>query len=902
MNFSLTLLCATVTLAVASAPAADQTSDFVGWTRPGHVLLPTGQELTPTGTQVDLPKLRPQALALSPNGKILVTSGKTRELLVIDPLTGTTLQTVPLPLEGTEQEHTAPVSTHILKPDKDEQLSFTGLVFSPDGSRVYLSNVKGSVKIFSVSTNNEVCGIGSIPLPHADAPRRNEEIPAGLAVSKDGTRLYVALNLSNRLLEWDLQARKVRRIFDVGALPYAVVVTGTKAYVSNWGGRRPDADSVTGPAGRGTTVRVDPVRYIVTEGSVSVVDLETGVVMKEILTGVHASGLALTPNERHVLVPNAGSDTVTVIDTRTDTVVEQIPLAWHPGDLFGASPNAIATDATGRTLYVCNGTQNAVAVIALQANAKWLGIVPRKWFGASASTLRGLIPTGWFPGAIVHDHFRDRLYVANIKGAAPIHDSLSAKPLKFNSHEYRGSLSLLPAPTAAELKKDTKIVLENYRRAVIEHAFLPPRLGEHPRPVPERTSEPSVFKHVIYIIKENRTYDQVLGDIKEGNGDPTLCVFGEKETPNQHKLARDFVLLDNTYCSGICSADGHQWATTAFATDYMEKSFADFPRSYPDGMEEDDIDSMAYAPSGFLWDNALAHGKTFRDYGEFTMGVTSWKNPANTKKLQFLDYYNDFVDGTGLINIGSVPAIASVGSHMMTNTIGWNMNVPDIFRAAQFKKELQQFEHAGKMPELIIICLPNDHTSGTSPGSPTPGAQVADNDLAFGQIVEAISHSSFWKETCIFAIEDDPQDGWDHVSGYRTTAYVISPYTKRHSVISRNYNHPGMIRTMELILGLPPMNQIDAAANPMTECFMEQPDLTPFNAVANNVPLDQMNPQTRAINDSRVRAFAQASARLPLQKPDQCPEDLLNRILWCAQKGPDAPYPEWAVTKVQDND
>ena len=223
------------------------------------------------------------------------------------------------------------------------------------------------------------------------------------------------------------------------------------------------------------------------------------------------------------------------------------------------------------------------------------------------------------------------------------------------------------------------------------------------------------------------------------------------------------------------------------------------------------------------------------------------------------------------------------------------MEVPDVFRAAQFIKDLKEFERVGEMPNLIIICLPNDHTSGTKAGFPTPAASVADNDLAFGQIIEAISHSKFWNETCIFAIEDDPQDGWDHVSGYRTTAYVISPYTKRGKVISTQYNQPVMLRTIELILGLPPMNQMDAAATPMSDCFNDWANLKPYTAVTNNIPLDQMNLPARAINDRRMRYYVKVSARLPLQKVDACPEDVLNRIIWHAQKGPDAPYPKWAI-------
>jgi YVTN family beta-propeller protein len=838
------------------------------------IVLPVSQILTPAGQQIHLPGMRPQALALSPNGMILVTSGKTNQLVVLEPGSGDVLQHVALPAG----EQATSGSSHTLVPDKKAQLSFTGLVFSPDGQRIYMSDVNGSVKVFAVS-NRVVRALQSIPLPKTDLLRRTNEIPSGLALSADGRRLYVVLNLSNRLLEMDAATGHALRFFDVGVAPYDVRLTSRKAYVSNWGGRRPETNSVTGPAGRGTLVRVDPKRHIASEGSVSIVDLQSGEV-KEVLAGLHASGLAA--NRNHLVVANAASDSLTVFDTRTDRVVETISLKWQPDDYFGASPNALTFDPSGDTLYVCNGTQNAIAVVD---------------FRPGASKLRGLIPVGWFPGAIIYDALRKKLHVANIKGIGSGRRTLPEEFAKFNSHQHQGTLSMVPVPNKGELIAHTRQVLANCRREIIEASQLPARPDQPARPVPERVGEPSVFKHVVYIIKENRTYDQVLGDMPQGNGNPALCVFGEEITPNQHKMARDFVLLDNTYCSGILSADGHQWSTTAFVTDYLERSFAGFPRSYPDGMEDDDVDAIAYAPSGFIWDNALEHGKSLRVYGEFAIGVTGWKDPARKPAPKFLDFYGDFVETNDnkLTFVSSRPAIESLRLHMNTNTLGWGMEVPDVFRAAQFIKELDQYERKGELPNLIIICLPNNHTSGTKAGFPTPAASVADNDLAFGQIVEAIGRSRFWPETCIFAIEDDPQDGWDHVSGYRTTAYVISPFTKRGRVISTQYNQPGMLRTIELMLGLPPMNQMDAAATPMSDCFTDVPNFTPYTATTNNIPLDQMNPPARAVRDPKMRYFAEVSARLPLHKIDACPEDLLNRIIWHAQKGPDAPFPRWAT-------
>jgi YVTN family beta-propeller protein len=693
--------------------------------------------------------------------------------------------------------------------------------------------------------------------------------------------------LSNRLLELDAFEGKLLRTWDVGVAPYDVVIVGGKAFVSNWGGRRPGPDDLTGPAGRGMRVRVDPVRHIASEGSVSILDLDRSGPPREVLTGLHACALAVSPDQRYVVVANAGSDTLSVLDAQKEKIVETIWTRQSPADSFGASPNALVFDPQGHNLYVCNGTQNAIAVVR---------------FKPGRSELQGLIPVGWFPGAIAFDAPRQALCVANIKGIGSGSRILPREPVKFNSHQHQGSISIVPIPTRRQLKEHTRVALRNMQYPRLKAATLKPRPGQPPRPVPERVGEPSVFKHVVYIIKENRTYDQVFGDIAAGNGDPSLCIFGERFTPNQHKMVREFTLLDNTYCSGVLSADGHEWSTTAFATDYMEKSFAGFPRSYPDGMEDDDTDALAYSPGGFIWDNVLRHGKTLRDYGEFGITDKRWKDPARKAEITFLDHWRDWTNGTYQIHISSRPAVESLRPHLATNTVGWDMDIPDVFRAAQFIGELREYERKGEFPNLVIICLPNDHTSGTKAGAPTPAAQVADNDLAFGQIVEAISHSRFWKETCILAIEDDPQAGWDHVSGYRTTAYVVSPYTKRGQVVSTQYNSTGLIRTMELILGLPPMNQFDATATPMTDCFTAVPDFTPFVAVSNTIPLDQMNPDPKSIKQALLRRNAQQSAKLDLDRPDACPEDALNRILWHAMKGAEAPYPEWAITRVEDDD
>ncbi len=841
---------------------------------------PTGQVLTPTGRQIELPGMRPLALALSPDGKLLATAGKNRSVVLIDPDSGSILQTVPLSTpknEGSSDTITA-------------QLSFTGLIFSQDGRRLYLSNTGGNVWVFPVSEAGRLEKPTVLPVPEARVPNQKHELPTGLALSADGTRLYVVGSLANRLHEMEADSGKVLRSWDTGAAPYDVVLVGDKAYVSNLGGRRPGSGDLAAPAGKGTTVRVDPIRYIASEGSVTIIDLAAGRVIKEILTGMHASALAVSPGGRYVVVANSGSDTLNVIDTGTDQIVEKIWARQTPADLFGAQPNALTFDPSGERLYVCNGTQNAVAVIEFEP-------------AENASKVIGLIPVGWFPGAIQYDAARETLCVANMRGIGAAKVFKPDDKIKLQTKDFYGTLSLMPVPEGKKLAALTQSALNNIHYPKLAQALRLPRRGQAPRPVPERVGEPSVFKHVIYIIKENRTYDQILGDMPEGAGDPELCIFGERYTPNQHQLAREFVLLDNTYCAGIQSADGHQWTGSGIANEYMERQISsDTPRSYPGGKNAESSDALAWASSGFIWDMALAHGKTFRNYGEWTQSECGWTDPKNKDRVMWKDFWHEYKTGEGLVQMRSHPAIESLRPYTPTNTVGWDLKVPDVMRAAYFIQELKEFEKNGGFPDLTILFLPNDHCGGTRGQYPTPGAQMADNDLALGQVVEAVSHSRFWPETCIFVIEDDPQAGWDHVSGYRTVCQVISPYTKRGQTISTQYNQTSLLRTMELILGLPPMNFLDATATPMTDCFTRKPDFTPYKSVPNQVPLDALNAEAEKVAHPVLRQDAIVSSQLPLDEVDRCPEDVYNRILWRAMKGPETPYPEWAVKMVEDDD
>jgi DNA-binding beta-propeller fold protein YncE len=877
-------------VALAKEESGSDSQETVGRHAGGRVVLPVPQALTPLGRQVELPALRPQALALSPDNRLLAVSGKTNELLILDPGTGVVRQRVPLPLRRKEPA-AAPVSPQLLETDAKGQLSYTGLIFAPDGRQIYLSNVEGDIKVFRVDADGKVFGQGIIGLPPADAPHRKAEIPAGLALSADGQRLFVVGNLSNTLLEIDLASGRQLRRFAVGVAPFDVRLLKGKAYVSNWGGRRPGASDLTGPAGRGMLVRVDPVRYIASEGSVTSIDLASGK-STEILTHLHACALAVSPDLKFVVCANAGSDNLSVIDTAADQVVETIWAKPKPSELLGATPNALVFASDGRTLYVANGTQNAVAAIEFSPQAR-------------QSKLLGLIPVGWFPGAIAFDAGRRQLCVANIKGlqaepASVTKGALQGK-LGYNSHRYQGSLSLVPLPSAADLPRLSQTVWNNLHCSQIEESLRPPRPGQPPRAIPERIGEPSRIRHVVYVIKENRTYDQVLGDLPQANGDPSLCVFDRRITPNQHKLAGDFVLLDNTYCAAILSADGHQWSTSALANDYVEKSFAGFPRSYPDGMGENESDALAWSPAGFIWDRAFAQHVSLRNYGEFTGPAVRWRSGTHKSRPDFQACYAAWQKTRDDVILESQAMIPSLRPVSPAHYVGWCLDVPDQYRADVILRELRDFEARGQFPALVLVCLPNDHTCGTKPRCPTPAAMAADNDRALGRLVEGLSHSQFWKEMALLAIEDDPQDGWDHVSGYRTTAYVISPFARRKAVISTHYSTVSILRTIEQILGLKPLNQFDAAATAMFDCFTETPDFTPFDALPNTVPLDQLNPEPHAISHPQLRADALASQRFNFHEADRAPEDQLNRILWRAMRGPGEPYPAWAVSHVDDD-
>lgn len=806
----------------------------VGTQPDGSILVPTNQLLKPAGFQVYLPG-RPVDLVLIPGKGLLAVKNK-NSLDLIRTTDRTILQTLQFPKSGA---------------------SFKGIFYSEKNDNIFVTDAKENLLVANFDENNILSWQTPIKLPKPEIG--GNPVPGGFVFDETEKTIYVTLSRNNSLAVINIADNSSIEI-PVGIAPYDVLLkSNTKAYVTNWGGRQPkEGEPVYNTSG--SNVLVDPLTGIANNGSVSVIDLNKNIQIKNIEVGLHPSGMVFSSDKSLLFVACANSDIISVINTETDEVIDEISVRMKPGLPFGSSPNALTISPDGKQLFVANGTDNAICVIDTEKPYR----------------VAGFIPTGWYPGSVVVNKSGTVLYVANVKGAGSRNQRTDRDG--YNSRNHLGSVSIIPVPTKTELVKMTETVSSNNSFPALYSNQS--SKGKKKVAVPYLPDQVSHFKHVVYIIKENRTYDQVFGDMPQGNGDTSLVHFGYEITPNHHKLAETFVLMDNYYCSGVLSADGHQWTNEAFVTDYLEKSFGDFTRSYP----YDGDDAMAYASSGFIWDNVLKNDLTFRNYGEFVDAVIQPENAS------FTEIYNDFKNGTNKISIRAEANLEQLKPYLCPTYIGFPNKVPDVYRAAEFIKELNEFEKNDNFPNFIIMLLPNDHTSGTKPGLPTPRAAVADNDLALGQIVEAISHSKFWKETCIFVTEDDPQAGLDHVDGHRTVGMVISPYTKRNEVVSTFYSQINMVRTMENILGIPPMNQFDLSAEPMFDCFTESPDFTPYKTLKNNIPLDEINPPLESLNGKK-RYWAEKSMEQDLDDYDRINEYDFNRIIWHAMKGYDRPYP-----------
>jgi len=672
----------------------------------------------------------------------------------------------------------------------------------------------------------------------------------------------VPLTFDNKLAIVETATGKVRGSAKTGIAPFGVAINraGSIAYVSNWGGRVPNPKDLTAATGLSPTadrVVVD-ARGVAASGTISRIDVGTLQVTHTIPVQLHPTAIVWDESRHRVYVANSNSDSVSVIDDRDHKVIRTIAVQPFPTKVAGIAPTALAVSPDGSKLFVACGGINAVAIVA-----------------TGTGNIEGMIPTAWYPNSLAVGPDGKQLAIGSLLGAG---SGWQQVPSRRFVHAYRGAVNVVELPDTAQLANYTTAVAENNRMTLT----APTRRATKPGPVaiPSRVGDPSLIDHVVYIVKENRTYDQVFGDMSKGNGDPSLVMFGEAVTPNQHRLSDQFVLLDNFYASGGNSADGHQWLTQANETAYcLWPGY--LGRSYP----FDGSDPIAYSSSGFLWDLAIQRGKTVRIYGEYAGRMPE---PAGKQRSDLLARWHKKEDFTKEWNITA--PIASLNKILARNFPAYTNAIPDVVRASIFLTDLKKWNDQGSMPNLTVIQLPSDHTFGTSPDVSTPKAMVADNDLAVGQIVEALTKSKFWKKMAIFIVEDDAQNGVDHVDGHRTTAMVISPYTRRGHVDSTFYSHQSMLKTMELILGLPTMSIFDLIANDMRASFHETPDYTPYDAVVPEQSLDDVNPPLRALKGAQ-REGALASMKMRWDVPDAVPTEKLNRIVWHSVRGWDTKYP-----------
>lgn len=706
---------------------------------------------------------------------------------------------------------------------------------------------------------------GSVRLLRAGA-ENTTQIGGDLGKSAAGNPLIVGgsillpLIAGNQLAIVDT-ATGSARFATTDVAPVAVASDGKTAFVANWGGSKAGPGQASAPTG------LDPAadrlgidaQGVAVAGTVSVIDIASGASRGMIAVGRHPTALALAADGARLYVTNTNDDTVSIIDPRTLRVIETITLQPFAARVDGIAPTGIALDAARARLYIACGGINAVLVYDL-----------------AARRTVGLIPTGWYPISVALDPAGKSLVIGTSLGVG---SGSREAPAKRFVHANRGTVHVLPLPDEAQLASYTATVAENNR---MSFASATPQKADpmaKPKAIPQRAGEPSLIEHVVYIVKENRTYDQVLGALGRGNGDPSLVMFGEDVTPNAHRLSREFVTLDNFYATGGNSANGHQWVTQA-----NEVSYTIWPgyegRSYP----FDGSDPLAYSARGFIWDAALAAGKTVEVFGEYAPRV-GWDTDARN------DLLKRWKAGARFDKMWTTRSpIPPLDRVLARNFPAYTMAIPDVVRAQLFVTRLNEYVAAKRMPNLTIIQLPSNHTSGTVPGISTPRAMVADNDLALGQVVEALTKSPFWPKMAIFVIEDDSQNGVDHVDGHRMPALVISPYARRGSVDSTMYAHQSVLKTIELILGLPTLSLFDLIANDMRASFHDTPDLTRYAAVTPKQDLFEVNPPLSALN-GEARKGALASMKMRWDVPDAVPSATLNRITWHSIKGWNTPYP-----------
>ncbi len=687
--------------------------------------------------------------------------------------------------------------------------TWLGLKFFNAGARFALSGGNDNrIYIFRFSEGNAILADSIVlgrPWP------QNKIWVAGLDVDDASSTLYAVGREDKSLVLVDLATRKQVRRLSLGAVPYTCLMSRRHdvVYVSLWG--------------HSSILRVQ-------KGTLAVID--------SIRTGAHPTEMVESPDGERLFVANANENTVSVLDLREGRAAEVINSALYPDSPPGSTPNSLSLSSDGSRLFVANADVNSVSVVDVSRPGE--------------SRILGFIPVGWYPTCVRVSG--DRLFVLNGKGDSSRANPNGPKPYHRDVKEeyigamFHGSLAAMALPDSQELADLTRKVYDN---SLYRGGAAAGDVGEG-NPVPDVPGRTSPIKHIFYIIKENRTYDQVFGDISRGNGDSLLCLFGDRITPNHHALADEFVLLDNLYTDAEVSADGHSWSMGAYADDYIEKSW---PTQYSDRGGEYDYEGdnpIAVPPGGYIWDNCLRHGITYRSYGEF---VFNGKTASDSMRA----------------------VMPSLEGHVAPWFAGWDLDISDMDRIAAWKKEFDAYEQSGDLPHFQVIRLPNDHTYGTARGKLSPRAYVAQNDLALGMVMEAISNSRFWSQSAVFVIEDDAQSGPDHVDAHRTVALVVSPYVKRHFVDSRLYSTSSMLRTMELILGLPPMTQFDASAAALWNSFQAEPVLSPYRHRPAQYNLEEKNAEG---------SYGQLQSEgMDFTREDAAPEQRLNEIIWRSVRG-----------------
>ncbi|MGQ5262847.1 alkaline phosphatase family protein [Micromonospora sp. ZYX-F-536] len=753
-----------------------------------------------------------------------------------------------------------------------------GPTYSPDGSQLWLGQADGYTK-FTVNPDGTLASPTFMRIPQ-DGPKR--ALAAEAVFSPDGSTVYSAANGQNRVVAINAATGAIQQSWAVGNAPRDMIMVGSKLYVSNEGGR-PALPGESTINSYNTQVPADPATASTTTGTVSVIDVANpAAAVGSIDVGLHPT--ALYAKNGALFVTNTNSDDVSVIDTASNKVVQTIATQPWPEATVGYQPNAVTLTDDGH-LLVTLGRANAVAVYRYTTPLEPVSYV-------------GLLPTDYFPAEITATG--NQVLVSNTRGIDARRPTNSAG---HGTHDTTSSLQRFRLPSDKVIKSETgKVFSQNgWTGGSVK---LAKGSKAKPVPVPQRLGDPSTIKHVFMIVKENRTYDQVLGDDPRGNGDPSLAQFGENVTPNQHALAKQFGLYDNTYDIGTNSAEGHNWLMQADNPEYTESTAGEYIRSY-----DTEDDALGHQRTGFIWTGAQAAGKTVRDFGEFHQFLS--KPPGSSWQNLYCDTKNMAATGqdTAYRMVSSSP-IPSLNSVSVPGFPKYDTSVPDIYRYEIWKRD---FEKNGPA-NLNMFWLSSDHTGGP----PNAAAQVADNDLAVGKIVDTISHSPYWKDSAIFVVEDDSQAGLDHVDGHRAPIQIISPWAQRGVVDSHYYTQITMIRTIEQILGVHPMNQKDSAASPMRQAFTMKPDLTPFTAVPNRTSLTAglatppacgvdtpapQNPLAAAAPSATVPADKQLVAaqwdewkshqRLtgPDAKPDFANPAQMNHFTWYQAHDWKKPYP-----------